>query len=110
MCVNKGCGGGALFGRYQHTSTKKKFANTTAHSKGQAVGAFNVYNLEGIRAVAMAARATGASALLQVGDFAFWVGNGVRIHMLKRLLIMSKCCGCVRCRPPPFWHHVSINQ
>lgn len=31
------------------------------------MGAFNVYNLEGVRAVVMAAKATGASALLQVG-------------------------------------------
>lgn len=37
-----------------------------ARGRGAAVGAFTVYNLEGIRAVVKAAEATGRSAILQV--------------------------------------------
>lgn len=37
-----------------------------ARGRGAAVGAFTVYNLEGIRAVVQAAEATGRSAILQV--------------------------------------------
>lgn len=37
-----------------------------ARGRGAAVGAFTVYNLEGIRAVVGAAEATGRSAILQV--------------------------------------------
>lgn len=37
-----------------------------ATGRGAAVGAFTVYNLEGIRAVVKAAEATGRSAILQV--------------------------------------------
>ena len=37
-----------------------------ARGRGAAVGAFTIYNLEGIRAVVGAAEATGRSAILQV--------------------------------------------
>lgn len=40
-----------------------------ARGRGAAVGAFTVYNLEGIRAVVGAAEATGRSAILQVYIF-----------------------------------------
>jgi len=38
-----------------------------AQSKGYAIGAFNVYNVEGVKAVVLAAEATQSPAILQVG-------------------------------------------
>jgi hypothetical protein len=56
------------------TPTRPVFASSSrtldlleaARAKGEAVGAFNVYNLEGVRAVVRAAAATNSSAILQV--------------------------------------------
>jgi tagatose 1,6-diphosphate aldolase GatY/KbaY len=54
-----------------------------ARAKGQAVGAFNVYNLEGVRAVVLAAAATDSSAILQVHPSSFDFGGAPLLELCR---------------------------
>lgn len=54
-----------------------------ARAKGHAVGAFNVYNLEGVRAVVLAAAATDSSAILQVHPSSFDFGGAPLLELCR---------------------------
>jgi len=54
-----------------------------ARAEGQAVGAFNVYNLEGVRAVVLAAAATDSSAILQVHPSSFNFGGAPLLELCR---------------------------
>ncbi|CAM9600896.1 unnamed protein product, partial [Ectocarpus sp. 12 AP-2014] len=62
-----------------------------ARGRGAAVGAFTVYNLEGIHAVIRAAEATGRSAILQAHPAALGFQRG--IPLLSAAVLAARTCG-----------------